>query len=197
MDFEFRWAEPEDAETLTDIIHQTSGGLVDYMLSDIVPATTPAQILYTQVIDDHSVFCYENSYLSVDSDGEIIGLLHSYDWTKQTHSLLMDSFIPQERLAIIKNIMGSAESNSLFINTFWVAPRHRGTGLAELLLELAVGAARVKKFTRLSLHVWAENERAVKFYRRHGFTEVKDFIFPESKHWQYGVRKLQLCKELE
>ena len=197
MDFEFRWAEPEDVETVTRIIHETSGGLVDYMLSGIVPSTTPAQILYTQVVDEKSVFSYKNSYLCVDLDGEIIGVLHAYDWTEQKCSPLMESFLPPERLAAIKSLMDSADCDSLFINTFWVAASHRGTGVADLLMELAVGLALAKKFKRLSLHVWSENERAVNFYERHGFKEEKDFFFPESHYLKYGVRKLQLCKELD
>ena len=197
MNFEFRWAEPEDAKTLTNIIRETSGGLVDYILSGIVPRTTPAQILYTQVIDESGIYGYNNSYLSVSSDGEIIGVLHAYDWTEQKSSILMESFIPQERLAIIKSLMNSADCDSLFISTFWVAPFHRGGELADLLMELAIGAAKAKHFKRLSLHVWAENDRAVEFYGRHGFNKVKDFVFPESQYWQHGVRKLQLCKELE
>lgn len=51
----------------------------------------------------------------------------------------------------------------------WVDPTVRGTDTARRLLEVAVAWARRRGFTRLRLDVGDHNDRAIAFYRRHGF----------------------------
>lgn len=57
------------------------------------------------------------------------------------------------------------------LNELYVAPPRRGTGLADDLLEAAVEAAHAQDLPidRLMLDVDPENERARRFYDRHGF----------------------------
>ena len=57
------------------------------------------------------------------------------------------------------------------VNELYVAPDHRGTGVADALLEGAVDLAREQDLPldRLLLDVDPENERAYDFYSRHGF----------------------------
>ena len=57
------------------------------------------------------------------------------------------------------------------VNELYVAPDHRGTGLADDLLAAAVDVARRQELPldRLLLDVDPENDRAVAFYERHGF----------------------------
>jgi ribosomal protein S18 acetylase RimI-like enzyme len=57
------------------------------------------------------------------------------------------------------------------VNEIYVAPDHRGTGLADELLGAATALAREQELPldRLLLDVDPENERARAFYDRHGF----------------------------
>lgn len=52
----------------------------------------------------------------------------------------------------------------------WVRPEARGGGAAEALLDQAIRWARGRGFTRLRLDVGDHNARAIRFYRRAGFT---------------------------
>jgi ribosomal protein S18 acetylase RimI-like enzyme len=63
-------------------------------------------------------------------------------------------------------------------------------------MDFAGDWAASKGLGRLSLHVWKGNERAVRFYRRHGFVETRSFEFPDHKLLRYKTAKLQMCKEL-
>ena len=55
----------------------------------------------------------------------------------------------------------------------YVAPSHRGTGLAGQMIDGVVGWARGEAaLNRLHLHVHEDNSRARAFYRRYGFTET-------------------------
>ncbi|WP_276258350.1 GNAT family N-acetyltransferase [Haloglomus litoreum] len=74
------------------------------------------------------------------------------------------AFLLPERLAFVWD--------AAVLNELWVAPRNRGTGLADDLFEGVLAHARGQELPldRLLLDVDAENERARAFYERHGFT---------------------------
>ncbi|MFB6103522.1 MAG: N-acetyltransferase family protein [Halobacteriaceae archaeon] len=67
------------------------------------------------------------------------------------------------------------------LNEIYVSPDHRGTGVADDLLEAALGvvAEQSLPMDRIVLDVAPENERARRFYRRHGFTELGDLVVRE------------------
>jgi ribosomal protein S18 acetylase RimI-like enzyme len=72
-------------------------------------------------------------------------------------------FVLPERLAFVWD--------AAVVNELYVAPAHRGTGVADDLLSAAVGVARRQDLPldRLLLDVDPENDRAAGLYERHGF----------------------------
>lgn len=54
----------------------------------------------------------------------------------------------------------------------YVDARHRGTGVAKRLLAMLTEHAKAHDIRQLELSVSAENPRAIRFYRREGFTEI-------------------------
>ncbi|MFB6205906.1 MAG: N-acetyltransferase family protein [Haloglomus sp.] len=74
------------------------------------------------------------------------------------------AFLLPERLAFVWD--------AAVLNELWVAPRNRGSGLADALFEGVLAHARGQDLPldRLLLDVDAANERARAFYERHGFT---------------------------
>lgn len=66
--------------------------------------------------------------------------------------------------------------NSCYLARIAVAEAHRGTGLAEhLLLAAEDGLA---PSVPIALHVHRDNERAIRFYRRHGYVRSDGFDLP-------------------
>lgn len=57
------------------------------------------------------------------------------------------------------------------VGPFYVVPEAQGTGAADLLMEALVTHARALGVTQLELSVAADNPRAVRFYKRHGFRQ--------------------------
>lgn len=53
----------------------------------------------------------------------------------------------------------------------------KGTGLARTLLEAGINEARRRDYQELYLTVWIDNQRARRFYERHGFVEVGRYAF--------------------
>jgi ribosomal protein S18 acetylase RimI-like enzyme len=79
-------------------------------------------------------------------------------------------FVLPERLAMIWD--------AAVINELYVAPAHRGTGVADDLLAAAVDLARDQSLPldRIVLDVDPANERARAFYDRHGFASWGEMV---------------------
>ena len=66
----------------------------------------------------------------------------------------------------------AAELRQLYIFRPW-----QGTGIAQVLTEWALERARARGATELWLSVFTENQRARRFYARHGFVEIAPYKF--------------------
>ncbi len=64
------------------------------------------------------------------------------------------------------------QPDALEVQRFYVDRSVRGTGLALLLMEHALDAARELGGRHAWLGVWERNERAMAFYRKAGFAEI-------------------------
>ena len=64
------------------------------------------------------------------------------------------------------------------LNEIFVSPAHRGTGVADDLMDAATAFARDQNLPldRLVLDVDAENDRAQAFYERHGFEHWGEMV---------------------
>jgi len=64
------------------------------------------------------------------------------------------------------------------LNEIYVAPAHRGTGVADDLMDAALDLARGQSLPldRLVLDVDRQNERAKAFYERHGFQHWGEMV---------------------
>ncbi|KTG08471.1 GNAT family acetyltransferase [Haloprofundus marisrubri] len=67
------------------------------------------------------------------------------------------------------------------LNELYLAPDHRGSGVADDLLEAALDAARAQELPldRMVLDVDRENDRAQAFYERYGFTHWGEMVARE------------------
>jgi ribosomal protein S18 acetylase RimI-like enzyme len=59
-----------------------------------------------------------------------------------------------------------------WVQSLFVAPEHRGRGVVDLLLDHVAGEAAKAGALDLRLYAHTGNERALRVYRRHGFTEA-------------------------
>lgn len=64
------------------------------------------------------------------------------------------------------------------VQRFYLAPETHGRGLAQRLLAEAATAAQSAGAEGLWLTVWERNPRAIAFYRKCGFVDVGETVFP-------------------
>ena len=68
----------------------------------------------------------------------------------------------------------NAEGSSVTLYQVWVAPEHRGRGIAQALLARAVDWARQRGAKAVELDVTAGDTPAVRLYRKMGFRETRE-----------------------
>jgi GNAT superfamily N-acetyltransferase len=68
------------------------------------------------------------------------------------------------------------------LRQLYVLKRWHGTGIARTLMEWVVAQAYARGAETLYLSVFTENHRARSFYARHGFEEVRPYVFMVGNH---------------
>lgn len=108
---------------------------------------------------------------------------HSFiekDYWVNNYDLVKTKYIPYSKTYVyeegnkIKGFISIIENN--FIGALFVDNNSEGNGIGKKLLDFAK-----KEYKSLSLAVYKENEKALKFYLREGFSIVKEQVNEDSK----------------
>ena len=83
------------------------------------------------------------------------------------------------------------DTDSLELERIYVASEFQGRGLGNFLMNTAVTKALEKQKSYLFLGVWEMNEKALAFYKKHGFYEIgtHKFVMGEDVQTDYIMRK--------
>ena len=94
-------------------------------------------------------------------------------WLAFLEEPIFAAFERQEAIGLIGLVPQhrARQAHWTIIGMFWIDPQHRGGGVAAALIETAIAHARAMGCNQVELSVNADNARAVRFYRRHGFSE--------------------------
>jgi ribosomal protein S18 acetylase RimI-like enzyme len=76
------------------------------------------------------------------------------------------------------------------LKRIYILERIWGTGVGEQLLNFCLEKANERGFKFIWLGVWEENPRALKFYSKHGFSQVGTVTFPYGD--SIGLNKVML-----
>ena len=170
--FTLRQALSGDADQIAAIVNATSAGVVTHLLDGLVPGLSAESILSVAFMKGHGAYHTDNVILSGKED-RITSLLFTYPAADHKIPVLMASLLPAKRLKAVRPILERGVPDSLYINTLWLAEELRGSGHATALMLEAVGRCRTLGFDRISLFCWNDNEQALRFYAREGFSIVE------------------------
>ena len=73
---------------------------------------------------------------------------------------------------------GVGPGDALEIHRFYLARQAQGSGLAQRLMRDVLDLAHSRGAKRIWLTVWERNARAIAFYRRWGFVDCGETVFP-------------------
>ncbi|MES2444952.1 MAG: GNAT family N-acetyltransferase [Pseudomonadota bacterium] len=98
------------------------------------------------------------------------------DSVRRTHLAIDDGRIVGYT-KLIPPWLPDAEPGALQLSQIYVAGSHHGQGVAGVLMDWTIAAARAAGAPALLLTVWENNHRARRFYDRLGFVQIGEYGF--------------------
>ena len=168
----YRQALKEDSNRIAELDYIASGGTAEFLFHDLVPDATPVEVITYGLEHDNYPHSYRSA-LVAELNHQIIGMILSYPASFHGVNDEMRSFFPAERLAYFRDFFSARVDDSYYIDALCVDETYRSQGIGESLIARTIEKAREEGFSVLSLIVFADNQRAIKFYQRHGFVTVR------------------------
>jgi GNAT superfamily N-acetyltransferase len=171
MQISYRPARPEDCQDLARFLCMAGGGLYEFLFDDLIPFMSAQDIVSAGAASDRYPISYRNwRVATLGEDGKIVGAANVFpaDDLKHDNYRLLNS----ERYDRVRPMMTLQDWGSMFLNALAVDAKLRGGGIGAQLLAWAKARATELGFDRLSLHAWADNIGAMKFYETHGFVRL-------------------------
>ena len=161
-----RAARIADSREIAQLACVAGLGLYEFLFDDLIPLMKAADFLAAGVASEDSPISYRNCCVATVRD-TIVGSANVFP----TDALKNEDYavVPSDRIDHIRSMLELQDWGSMFLNSLAVSEAHRGAGIGIRLLGWARTRAREAGFDRLSLHVWADNTSALRFYEAHGF----------------------------
>jgi len=172
MEISYRNGRKEDCPDLAEFINIASGGVIEYLLHDLIPGMKPVQMVAHSLRAEDSYYSYKNAIVA-EYKQNLIGTSLSYPSSFQRVTEEMKNFLPQDRLEHFKSFNSARVEGSLLLYALYVDERFRGKGIGTRLITLTKKKAKKEGLEALSLMVFADNLDAKRLYVRCGFKTVK------------------------
>lgn len=100
-------------------------------------------------------------------------------------SSIVAAFLSYDGLVPVGHIALRRLGDDVEIKRMYVAPSHRGTGIADELLAAVEEAAQKAGADRIVLHTGNRQQAALTFYARHGYTSIP--VYPPYEAVRYSL----------
>lgn len=167
----YRMARPDDSRDIAQFMSIAGGGIYEFLFDDLIPFVTAVDLLSSGIGGEQYPISFRNCRVaSLGHDGEIVAAANVFpaDLLKDDHYALLGS----DRRDHIRPMLELQDWGSMFLNCLAVSSAHHGLGIGATLLAWAEARTVEAGYDRLSLHVWADNIRAVNFYEARRFVRV-------------------------
>ncbi|MDJ0580121.1 GNAT family N-acetyltransferase [Crocosphaera sp.] len=189
----FRPACPDDALEVAKLAILAGGGIFEFLLEDFVKDISLENLVALEVKKETGNLSYIQTEVA-ELNGKIIGSLKSTDANQEDITKEEKDFLPSEKLDWLKNLFSDRTKEGYYINSLAVNSNYRKQGIGKKLIDNVKDKAKQNNDSFLTLHVWSDNVRAIKFYENQGFKAVKQLdidFHPLMPH--YGGMQLMQC----
>ena len=171
MTIQYRSGQQQDCSQIANWINSIGHGHIEYLLEGLVQNIGALEHL-AQVLNEDLHYSYKNVDLAMEGNS-IVGLVFSYSSHSNELKPEMEKLLSEDRIRWMRYFSDNQINNSWYINTLGVSKEYRRQGIARQLLELAVQRALKNQTQCLSLHVYENNQDAIKLYESYGFSKEK------------------------
>lgn len=167
MSITIRHAQPQDAQAVVPLITDAIGEIANRLTGEQSSEAVAHElaVLFKREDNRHS---YLNTFVAIE-DANILGILVYYNGAQ---AIEMDANLMKwlnAKNAPNITIDKEAHEDEYYIDTICVAPEARGKGIGSLLLQFAIEQTKERGFSKLSLNVETQKEKAIRLYERTGF----------------------------
>ncbi|KQT20721.1 MULTISPECIES: GNAT family N-acetyltransferase [unclassified Bradyrhizobium] len=163
-----RRAHISDCSAIAQLAHAASGDVIEFILGGLGQRSAALNVYRQMVCEPGGIFSFERCVVAL-SGSTVVGMANAFP-----ASLLRNEYPvpnPTSRDLLLQPRFELNDWSSYLLNNISVLRDCRRAGVGTALLNAVVRDARREKHASLTLHVWADNEGAVAFYRRFGFRQ--------------------------
>lgn len=167
----YRMARADDSREVARLMCVAGGGVYEFLFDDLIPFVTAVDLLSGGIGGEDYPISYRNCHVAtLGRDGAIVAAANVFpaDLLREDNYALLGP----ERHDHVRPMLEVQDWGSMFLNCLAVSDAHRGAGIGARLLDWAEARTADGGCDRLSLHVWADNTRAVNFYKARGFVQL-------------------------
>lgn len=172
MDIDYRSGKKADCPGIAALINIASGGVIEYLFHDLVPAQSPVEIIAYNLESDDEPYSYNNVIIAEDN-GEVVGMALSFPSEYHQITEEMEQFFPPDRLNRLRPFYTANVKDSLFLDALCVHETYKQKGIGSHLIERTKQKAQENGYAFVSLIVFTDNEQAQSVYLKNGFEIVK------------------------
>ncbi|MCX7124208.1 MAG: N-acetyltransferase [Gammaproteobacteria bacterium] len=180
-DIIIRPAIKNDAAFIAKLLMQASGGIIEFLLTDVMPNVSPEQIMQHEAESDEARCSYRFVTIA-ELENKPVGILHCYSselYLETNDSHNDPAFL--ERMNYLLPMQHNFPDNALYVNAIAVLPNYQNKGIGKKLLDYAKCIAKNKKQAVIG-HAWADNNRAIELYEREGFKIIEHIDIKRRPH---------------
>lgn len=171
MAINFKTGQLQDCDQIADWINTVGHGHIEYLLDSLVPDLFALRHLALVLAEDPN-YSYKNVDLAENEDSAV-GLVFSYHSASNQLTSEMQNILSEDRIQWMRYFSDNQIENSWYINTLGVSAKFRRQGLARSLIDCASRRALQNDTDCLSLHVYENNDAAIRLYETCGFAIEK------------------------
>lgn len=166
-----RLASWDEVDLISKVITEVSEGFLDHLFLGM-KIQEPRDLLELAFLKKIAPFELNNVNFVIH-ECKPVGMLFGYGPQEASKDSLVRSFFGEKKFDELSNIFLSGVKDAYWINTIWISPEMRNQGLGTLLLDCSAYIAEGRGLKKISLHCWADNEKAISFYERNQFEVVE------------------------
>lgn len=166
LDLSIRRANATESNQLADLARLADGNTLSFIARGINPMADVGAIYRDMLAELEGIYSYRNC-LVAELDGNVIGMANAF-----TARLIENELAGAKITAREKHLLARTELNdpqSYLLNSIAIMPAYQRRGIGTRLVEAVAAEALEQKFSSITLHVWADNTKAIAFYQKLGF----------------------------
>ena len=160
-----------DCKIIAELINTSAEGAAEYLFAEINKSITPIEYL-ANLLEQEVYYSYANTVVA-EVEGNVVGMALSFPSEGLVCPQMQNQYSAQQ-LLYIQSFVEHKIAESWHLDALCVLPSYRNSGIGGKLLAAVKTRAQSYKFTSVGVFVFASNEAAFKFYRRHGFDHRAD-----------------------